>query len=156
MGQRGQGGKPGQLTILTRKRATRLAHQLEATGETMLDIMVDNALFWHRSAQNMGDQIKDLLEEAAASGSGLDEDVAKDLAGILKNFTFARDRSQACAEGAAPYMHAKLASITMKKEEARKIIQMTLDKPADGEDRSYRDGYPTPGLQPVAAVSEED
>ena len=146
MGQRGGGIKPGTLTILGRRRAGRLVDQLEATGETPLDIMIDNMLFWHRSAQNIGARFREMLEvdlngEADGKTPALSPDEKREAIGLLKQLSFARAQSQECAEGAARYMHPALSAIAVSKKSTHTVVTVSIEPPKPGEDRSYRDVY---------------
>jgi hypothetical protein len=94
--------------------------------ETPLDIMVQNMLFWHRQANDIGQQIQDMLLKDVSPEAVADEDALeraeKDredrqkIAGLLETFLSCREQSQKCACDAAPYMHAKLQSMHIDHE----------------------------------------
>lgn len=116
------GRKPGQVSLITRRRANELTKE----GETPLDVMVQNMLFWHRSSQQMGEQINQLLQ--AVDGETPEQLVerTRDATKIMAQFMAAQENAQKCAVDAAPYMHPRLQSIAIKKSVTRTVIKMTM------------------------------
>lgn len=110
----------GAATRITRMRANEIA----ASGESPLDVMYENMLFWHHASQSIAEQIAKL-------GSSLkNEDQKSSFLKLLEQFLQARENSQRCAVDAAPYIHPKLASIAFKGELNHKMQKITSDMPA--------------------------
>ena len=131
------GRKKGALTVASRRKATSLIAELHVTNETPLDLMIQRMLFWHRSAENLLADIETKIKKDTLSK----EDQSA-LVGLLAEFRNADQKIYSYAEGCAPYMHARLASTTVKTEQNTSLtITMQLDKPALGEDRSYRERF---------------
>lgn len=104
------GGKTGRpaspAKILTRKKANQI---LEDGGVSPLDVMVSNMRFFFETSEKLGRRIEKLL---GTEGSDLDEVV-----NVLKKMTNARMQAQECAVDLAPYLHPKLASVTLKNDD---------------------------------------
>jgi hypothetical protein len=113
---------------LTRKKADELA----AANKTPLDVMIDNMNFWRERAAELTDIMQKKLNELAAMPI-TNEDERKifvkemrDFNKIAAHMIAARDKSQSCAVDAAPYVHPKLTSISMKPNSPSVRIQMAL------------------------------
>lgn len=143
----GGGRTPGALTKMTRDRAQRLAMD----GETPLDVMIQNMLFWHRSAVNLGARIERFMETVDAKAPDY-QDKLEGFKDLVKNCLAAKDNAQRCAVDAAPYVHPKLQSIHLVKKETKTNITMTLSSGPVEEDRSYRNG-PVVDAKPGPAVN---
>lgn len=105
----GAGKKKGTVnkkTVALRATTTKKIAEL-APGELPLDVMIENMLFWQRTSNVLAEKIME-LGKVFQSG---DERV--EFLKMLQKFLHAREQAQSCAEAAAPYYHAKLASITI-------------------------------------------
>lgn len=140
------GVEPGSVTRLSRARADALT----AAGETPLDIMIDNMLFWYQRAQLMEDKIARMREIADGDEAGL-----KRALKLLEQFVAARANAQSCAVDAAPYMHPKLQSLALTNPND-KVTRITMELPltSEGEARSYRDGWDLPGQEPEKVAAD--
>lgn len=107
--QRATAGRPpGAANRLSRERA----NELSKSGETPLDVMIENMLFWHRHSKH----IETLLADIAAQKTLKDEDKIAELQKMLRQFLSARENAQKCAVDAAPYMHARLQNVTVQED----------------------------------------
>jgi len=124
---RGGGRKKGgqnKRTIALREVADKALQ----TGQSPLDVMMDNLLFWHRAAKSLGEQLEQLMLE------GISEEDREKVMKLLKNFLAARENSQRCAVEAAPYVHPKLSSIAFKGDLNGVITHITADMtPAEAQ-----------------------
>ena len=79
----------------------------EATsrGVLPLRVMIDNLEFFHIKAQELTGEIMSRLK----SSLQVDEELLK----LMNSLVNIRMQAQQCAEGAAPYMHPKLANIML-------------------------------------------
>jgi hypothetical protein len=114
------GRKKGAVTLLTRQRADELA----AKGETPLDVMIRNMLFWVEKANYFGAKLEALVVDAK------DPAARAEAMKLVKDFLEARQNSQLCAVDAAPYCHPKLHAIDAKNALTlgeKKIITLTLE-----------------------------
>lgn len=99
------GGRPvGASTRLTRRRADELCEE----GETPLDVMVQNMLFWHHHVGEVTKQLRALVIDPEDK-----EQVAEALK-LMREMLASRENSQRCAVDAAPYCHAKFLGISWK------------------------------------------
>ena len=106
----GAGKKKGTVnkkTVALRETATKKIAEL-APGELPLDVMVENMLFWQRTSKLLAEKIMELGKTLQ------DGDERTEFLKLLQKFLHAREQAQACAVDAAPYYHAKLASISIK------------------------------------------
>jgi hypothetical protein len=96
----GAGRKKGHVTERT-KRMRAIAERATAEGVTPLDIMLDNARFWHEQAVSA-----DKLEDRA----------------------FFRGQSQKAANDAAPYCHPRYATIRyIDDQQTNKITRIVCE-----------------------------
>ena len=89
-------------------------HERVKSGTSPLDTMLNNMDYWVDKADNLTehvDETLDLLKNAAPEQLA---DMLKELNNSMKGMMAARDNAQKCAVEAAPYCHARLASITME------------------------------------------
>lgn len=91
--------------------STVRAKELIDTGCAPLDVMIKNMMFWHNSAEAVGFRIQEVLDDAKTKSPEEKLDVVKDLKPMLSHFVEFRKNSQACAEGAAPYVHSRFTAI---------------------------------------------
>lgn len=110
--QKGTPNKPKETPKYSKKQ--EIIQQALAEGVTPLDIMMDNARFYHAKYER-------LLREAT-------EACPEEMLPILKTMVDARTAAQGCARDAAPYIHAKLSNI-----EQRTKITKTADELTDEE-----------------------
>lgn len=117
-----KGGRPkGTANLITRETANKIA----ASGTTPLDVMYDNLLFWHNAVQSLAKQVQQLIVDADS------EEERAEAFQMLKDLLKARENSQSVAVDMAPYIHARLASITWKPTEAPVDPKDIPDNPTD-------------------------
>jgi hypothetical protein len=132
-----KGGRPEtQLVKMSKKKARQLAED----EKTPLDVMIDNMNFWWDKAKGLGT----VVEEQIAKLSEIDDNEERaealaELSKVAKSFVAARENAQRCAVDAAPYVHPRFQSISIKKVSTHTEILMALPATAQSEDRSYRD-----------------
>lgn len=120
-----KGGRPrGSADVVTRETANRIA----ASGTTPLDVMYDNLLFWHGAVQALAKQVQQLIVDADS------EEERAEAFQMLKDLLKARENSQSVAVDMAPYIHARLASITWKPTEPAVDPKDIPDNPTDAAD----------------------
>lgn len=116
-GKKAGGRKTGSATRITRMKANELA----ATGNSPLDVMINNMIFWFDHAKATTEQVNsfiaDMRTKKEEAGEIPDEEMLKRLEKLLKDMLYAREQAQACAVDAAPYCHPRLASITLTPKE---------------------------------------
>lgn len=100
------GGKPSKARIITRKKANEICE----SGESPLDIMLDNMLFWHHHTEELTEQLRTLIVNAE------NPEQRKQALVLLQEMLACRENSQRCAVDLAPYCHPRLAAIAFKKE----------------------------------------
>jgi hypothetical protein len=138
------GRVPSKSTELTRARA----HEIASSDQAPLKIMLDNMMFWHRQSQSLEQQIQVVLEDISVGASEELLDKAKDL---LKGFLSARANAQSCAVDAAPYVHPKLQSVTIKPSTAE-VIEVETQVASSGdrnEQVEYRKDYDASNVTPI-------
>lgn len=127
-------GSLGQRT----KALRAVADQALVSGQSPLEVMLDNMRFWHNKVEVLQTA---LIQKVTSKGPIKDKDAMQMFEDFkaLGNF---RDKSQGCAVDAAPYVHVKLSAtqvtgeITHKHEEAEKafkVIENSLDAIVTGE-----------------------
>jgi hypothetical protein len=92
-----------------------------APPRTPLEIMLDNMRYWDAAADRIAKQLDALiirLDDATA---------VRQAADLVKDFVAAKNKSQACAEAAAPYYHGRLQSVSSPPE---------LERPSAAADRA--------------------
>jgi hypothetical protein len=104
----GAGRKPSQLTATSRDDAVAATKEI---GRTPIQVMARNMAFWDDAAENLTSKIIGVLEEIESGVATADEALLKELNASVKKMLIARDQSQRCAEGMAPYRHPRLANI---------------------------------------------
>lgn len=105
----GSGRKKSTVAVASKETADKIA---AAGGITMLEIMVDNARHFHKVAQEAENALKTIREQNAEKLAKMSGEEQFDLimAEVIKAADL-RKRAQASAEGAAPYLHARIAPI---------------------------------------------
>lgn len=99
-------------------------------------IMIKNMLFWNGKVQTLEMAVAKLLQSGPMS-----PDLRERLVGLLERYNEARDKAMFCAEKAAPYIHPKLASISLQDApdvEITDIESLTDDKLAEIVTRGMR------------------
>lgn len=110
-------GSVGTPTKLSRLRANDIA----SSGNAPVDVMLRNMLWWHQKAEEMTEQLQLLIV-------GEDEGTRDEALSALRNMLHAREQSQRCAVDLAPYVHARLASVTIKGDSNHPIpVEITKD-----------------------------
>lgn len=139
-----KGGVAPQSTALARVRA----HEIAKSEKAPLNIMLDNMMFWHRHSKDLESQIQVVLEEIRTEASEDLLDKAKDL---LKGFLAARQNAQACAVDAAPYVHPKLQSVTIKPVTTEVITVETMVASTGDRNEAveYRKDYDSVNVMPM-------
>jgi hypothetical protein len=103
---RGQGRKPGSLTVKNRAIAERAL----ADGQTPLEVMLDNMRFYHQASLKL---IEQLLEHGAPPVEGEPQPDAppnNDVIEALRQLLGFRKLAGEAARDAAPYLHPRLSS----------------------------------------------
>lgn len=122
----GAGRKKGQLNKRTLARIEEVKLYQEK-GLTPLQVMYENMIFWHGETVRLNRRLNDFLADYERSAAAGGDAELVDLANIQKVrellmlFLRAREMSQKCAVDSAPYVHPKLAAITVEKEVQRTI-----------------------------------
>lgn len=111
--RKGQGRPLGSATKLTRRKADELCD----SNESPLDVMVYNMLFWFRATKGLETQLQDFMREFAESEvMRKSPESVEEFMKLMKHMVAARENSQKCAVDAAPYVHPRLASVTLKND----------------------------------------
>jgi hypothetical protein len=105
----GAGRKPGAVTTRTRE----IAEQALAEGKTPLEVMLDNMRHFQQVALDAEAVIAGLTV-AEISGENISpEEQFKAMLAKVKQAAGYRNMAHECARDAAPFIHAKLASVTI-------------------------------------------
>lgn len=115
----GWGGKranSGRQKGTLNRRTQELIAKARERGVTPLEVMLQNMDFWNDQAEGMIKQLKDLAVDVT------DVECLKELFGLIAKISDFRMKAQSCAVDAAPYMHPRLASVTVQGD-ANKPIQ---------------------------------
>ncbi len=118
-----KGGRPKQSLSPATKMFRRQLTVLTELGQTPKQVMLENMLYWHKRTEAAEKAIMEMLKAQDLSY----EDRMR-LLKLLETHVNARDKSQKCAVDAAPYCHAKLASLTLtpeKPKDERPAVSMT-------------------------------
>lgn len=105
----GAGRKPGTVTTKTREIAEAAARE----GITPLEVMIDNMRFAYEQAQMaesdavISSDVLDLIR------SGDHEGAREVMVRLVQKELDYRMRAQECAKDAAPYIHPRLATVTV-------------------------------------------
>lgn len=99
-----RGGR--QVGTLNRDKQ-KVIDEAKAKGVLPLDVMLDNMNFYHSSAEQM------MLDLKQRAFNVEDEDERHELIKAINNLLVFRDKAEGCAVDAAPYLHSKLAQITV-------------------------------------------
>jgi len=118
---KGPGGRPmGAVSKMSRTAADRY---VEEGGLLPIDVMGENMRFFFVEGTKFAKQLLSMLDEARAQGVITPAHIAE-VTRLLNAIHRARVVSQQCAVDMAPYLHARLASITVKNEgEAPLLIE---------------------------------
>lgn len=105
-GPRKSGRPPGQGSVSGVRLISRVRiKELDNARETPLDVMLNNMLFWHHHVEELTIKIREMVVN-------LDSEEARSEAwALMRELIQSRDNSQKCAVDAAPYCHAKFASV---------------------------------------------
>lgn len=103
----GAGRKQGALT----KRTQAIAAQSLATGQTPLEIMLENMRHFQKVAADAEATLDGLTVEEFSGEKLKPEDQFKALLAKVKSAAGLRQMAHECARDAAPYIHARLASM---------------------------------------------
>lgn len=137
----GSGPKPGSANGVTRI-ARKMADELVERGESPLDFMHENLMFWWKASNTFGEKLAALLISAEEDEDPPSLELRREAVDLLKNFVNARDKAQACAVDAAPYCHPRLQSIAFKPnltEDVEKVLDgMTISQAAEAYGSTIR------------------
>lgn len=121
-GKRDGAGRPaGAIT----KRTREVAERALATGMSPLDVMLDNMRHFQQVALDAEATLEGLTAEEFSEQvppAASPEDQFKFLLAQVKKTVGLRQAAQDAARDAAPYVHAKLASIEHKGEDGGPVI----------------------------------
>jgi hypothetical protein len=105
----GSGRKPGAVT----KRTREIADQALAQGKSPLEVMLENMRHFQQVALDAEAVLAGLTVEEIGGKDMAPEEQFKMLMAKAKNAAGFRQMAQECARDAAPFIHAKLASVTI-------------------------------------------
>lgn len=101
-----------------------LAAEIIRSGNAPLHVMLNNMLFYHADAQEVKDALDIIVSRVQATqdetGELSDEDreLYKRALDLAEVYVGARDKSQACARDAAPYVHARFSAVSFTPSDA--------------------------------------
>jgi hypothetical protein len=104
-------GSVNKATVAKQLGHEKVVAKAQATGLSPLEIMLDNARHYYRLAMD-AEQLLAGKTAAEIIGSNADmtaEDQIQVILAEARKCADLRDRSQACARDAAPYLHSRLA-----------------------------------------------
>lgn len=96
------------------------------TGNTPVDVMTENMVFWHLRAQAMHEKMEALMDAVLANPSVDAEAIAEAMEEIRKysrRMFEAREHSQSCAVDLAPYCHPKLAALAIQNVNPNIVVE---------------------------------
>lgn len=133
----GAGRKQGSL----QKRTRAIAEQAAAEGKSPLEVMLDNMRHFQQVALDAEATLAGLTvaEFTGKVTAETPEDQFKALLAQVKKTAGFRQLAQECARDAAPFIHAKLAAVTVSGDKdsplnvIHKIERVIVDKNRDGE-----------------------
>lgn len=115
----GSGRKKSTVVVASKVIANKIAAD---GGVTMLEIMVDNARHFHKVA---ADAEQFLLNNPPANLAEMDRDEQyKHMLAEVTKAADLRKRAQASAEGAAPYLHARIAPVEPKTTNQNGVVPL--------------------------------
>lgn len=120
--RRGPGRPKGRLNTKTRVLALAVAEQ----GVTPAEVMFDNMRFWFEGAQNTTVRLQELANSISGKELVRGSARVKELFRLLEAISNFREYAQKCAVDLAPYVHSRLASITIdapKEYPFQKVIE---------------------------------
>lgn len=103
----GAGRKPGSLTKRTREAAEKAA----ATGQTPLEVMLDNMRHFQRVAVDAEAVLSQMTADDVETLGNNAEEQFKAMLAKVKQAAGLRQMAQDSARDAAPYIHARLAAV---------------------------------------------
>jgi hypothetical protein len=117
----GAGRKLGAVT----KRTREVADRALAEGKTPLEVMLDNMRHFQQVALDAEATIEGLTAEEITGTEMTPEEQFKSLLAQVKKAAGLRVMAHECARDAAPFMHAKLSSVTMAGDPENPIETVT-------------------------------
>lgn len=109
-GKREGAGRPaGAVTVRTRETAERAL----AEGKSPLDVMLDNMLHFQQVALDAEAVIEGIQDDELKAMGETHEEQFKALLAKVKQAAGLRVMAHECARDAAPFIHAKLSSVTL-------------------------------------------
>lgn len=105
----GAGRKPGAVTTRTRE----IAEQALAEGKTPLEVMLCNMRHFQKVAEDAEAVIAGLTVAEISGHDVSPDEQFKALLAKVKQAAGYRNMAHECARDAAPFIHAKLASVTI-------------------------------------------
>ena len=119
----GAGRKPGSLT----KRTQAVAEKAQATGQTPLEVMLDNMRHFQKVALDAEKVIECMAEEEYETLGENAEARFKAMLAKVKAAAGLRQLAHECARDAAPFMHPRLAAINHTGEVTLKRADQVSD-----------------------------
>lgn len=119
--RKNSGKKKGSINART-KAIREVADKALRSGLTPLDVMMKNMRFYAEEAKGILDEIMKVVAEA--QGSVPDEGTLKEINRLLGALNSAKLNAQNCASDAAPYVHAKISSVTLSGPKGGPIQQI--------------------------------
>lgn len=129
----GAGRKPGAVTTRTRE----IAEQALAEGKTPLEVMLENMRHFQKVAEDAEAVIAGLTIAEISGDNVSPEEQFKAMLAKVKQAAGYRNMAHECARDAAPFIHAKLASVTIGGDEEspvtliHKIERIIVENSAD-------------------------
>lgn len=77
-------------------------------GVTPIEVMLTNMRFWFENANDIADKLKAMVVDVQ------DVDSLRELFKMIQTMTAFREKAQGAAVDAAPYIHPRLATISVK------------------------------------------
>lgn len=96
------------------------------SGNTPVDVMTENMLFWHLRAQAMHEKMEAVMEKFLRDPNFTAEaysEVVEEMRKYTKKLFEAREHSQSCAVDLAPYVHPKLAALAIQQSSPKITVE---------------------------------
>ena len=128
----GAGRKPGAIT----KRTREIAEQAASEGKTPLEVMLDNMRHFQQVALDAEAVIAGLTVAEISGQDASPDEQFKALLAKVKQAAGYRNMAHECARDAAPFIHAKLAAVTIGGDEESPLtlihkIERVIARPSD-------------------------
>ena len=107
------GGRPKGSANKKTQELVALAH---AQGITPIEVMTRNMRFWFENGEALTKRLHELAVDVQ------DADMLKELFGLILKMGQFREKAEACAVDAAPYMHPRLAALTVRGDKENPLV----------------------------------